>query len=1236
MLKSEFMETKSEVKVATFSEVSCEVHGNDGWFDETNDEKDVKPEVCNKHSAVPHSISTGVDDVGREKNVTPRKHAKVPTIVSAIKGKNNDPSKKSRRVYFPEGGTIVAGFMDPPKPWNDAASCSTEDLVCAYQVACEKHGVKVIPKLLQQLQAINDFSDRNETLTLRGERLDQRHCETIEEILRRVQFRTIDLEATHLDVEGAVALFDMIEYYQSATRLNISYNRNMGPRGWQAFARMLKKSPCLEQMEARSCAISEQVMPMIGRSLRMGSLLTTLHLENSIMSGRHLMILVAAIKMNETLKELYLADNRFMPSDGIQLGNMLKYNHHLLLMDIRNNHLQDVGTSHICDGICEQGSGLSTLVLWNNQLTFQAMAAVSRALVTTKTLQTLNLGHNNITNEGVFRLKDGMLRNKSLLRIGMQAVKMSCEGAVAIAEFIADSPRLLRIDLRENDIKTAGLMALSLSFKVSPSLTRLDLDKEPKKESGVKDYAEQQRRLMQDIGMYGQRNRELSRKREEEERQREKLLAEEAESREAEGGGDTGEQGSGKEECVEELVEKEINPVDNLKQNMHLALVTSAATRELTLESPAFVSELALPLTEPPEEATEATPVDDANNEVTLAPEYPLSPVMLLEGKTILMPVLQQPVTVTPSPPESPATCQVSTLQGTPDKSPQTSPNNRRRFVICKVNEHSNGKVRRLAATADPLGAVLQVDDVIAQPTAVPGSSDSVTAAEAVSEDATNSVHILDVNTNRSVTTTDALDKYNTVESVQGLVNSIVDCAIRDVINQCRSVGESGDTAPCRPAGHTHRPLDTGCGDLLQTGDTAANDTDIRTANTQLCENIPTVGTGDSGHVGDDNSGTRDTVSEGPTLVAPRDTDHTQYECPVTDHSSTLAPCAKTTVTSAESELGSPGQGVNESVSSGHSVNEPVSSGQSVNDYVPCAQSVNESVPFGQSVNGSVSSGESVNESVSSGLNVNGSVSSGISVNESVSSGQNVNGSGSSAISVNESVSSGVGESVLSENDLVKCAEPCPVSEVKGEFHSPHPAGCQSCVVDTGNRTDTCSTQVDQCRADKVVSPESIKSDQCHANDVVSPESLKSDQCHTDVVSSESLKSDKWHASETVSVESHQCHTEEVVSSESPKLDQCHAEPDLLNCVAESATSERCSGPAASPGHVTVSPSVDLCHQTEPNLHSSLSMNGMRVELASVLDSLDQQLDPLTTDQDLSSLGDIEQEIEDMLAGVQT
>ena len=50
--------------------------------------------------------------------------------------------------------------------------------------------------------------------------------------------------------------------------------------------------------------------------------------------------------MNDTLRELFLAENKLMPSDGIQLGNMLKFNHRLQLLDVRNNHLQ-VNNTHV-------------------------------------------------------------------------------------------------------------------------------------------------------------------------------------------------------------------------------------------------------------------------------------------------------------------------------------------------------------------------------------------------------------------------------------------------------------------------------------------------------------------------------------------------------------------------------------------------------------------------------------------------------------------------------------------------------------------------------------------------------------------------------------------------------------------------------------------------------------------------------------------------------------------------
>ena len=50
--------------------------------------------------------------------------------------------------------------------------------------------------------------------------------------------------------------------------------------------------------------------------------------------------LVSALEINQVLRELFLADNKLMPTDGIQLGHMLKVNHTLQLLDVRNNHMQ--------------------------------------------------------------------------------------------------------------------------------------------------------------------------------------------------------------------------------------------------------------------------------------------------------------------------------------------------------------------------------------------------------------------------------------------------------------------------------------------------------------------------------------------------------------------------------------------------------------------------------------------------------------------------------------------------------------------------------------------------------------------------------------------------------------------------------------------------------------------------------------------------------------------------------
>lgn len=64
--------------------------------------------------------------------------------------------------------------------------------------------------------------------------------------------------------------------------------------------------------------------------------------------------LAAALRLNTGVKELYLADNELAIVDAVQLGNLLRSNTTLQIMDVSNNQILDSGIGHISDGLIDQ------------------------------------------------------------------------------------------------------------------------------------------------------------------------------------------------------------------------------------------------------------------------------------------------------------------------------------------------------------------------------------------------------------------------------------------------------------------------------------------------------------------------------------------------------------------------------------------------------------------------------------------------------------------------------------------------------------------------------------------------------------------------------------------------------------------------------------------------------------------------------------------------------------------
>ncbi|XP_029676053.1 uncharacterized protein LOC115243314 [Formica exsecta] len=397
------------------------------------------------------------------------------------------PGALPLRVNFPANDNhLVTGYLEPANPWRHAENVNREDLIFKYKESCTRHNTEPLLNVLVQIENLDISQDRCEQLNLKGEILDQDHSEPLEEILKRVQFNKINLEGTSLNDESSVILFDMLEYYESAKYLNISFNPDIGARGWQACSHMIKKTQCLEQLEARDIMFNEQNMNILSRALRLACHLHVLKLENCGLSGRAIVILVTALKMNSGIRELYLADNGLDLYDAIQLGSLLRMNNHLQLLDISNNNVQDDGVRDILEGLINQvnedktGKGLSILILWNNRLTKNSAPYISRIIALSKTLETLNIGQNMLTDETLRVVNESLKQNRVLLQLGMQSTELTCEGIITLAEIMETNQVLQRIDLRDNSIQMRGMRALANVMKVNKTVTQIDLDDKPR------------------------------------------------------------------------------------------------------------------------------------------------------------------------------------------------------------------------------------------------------------------------------------------------------------------------------------------------------------------------------------------------------------------------------------------------------------------------------------------------------------------------------------------------------------------------------------------------------------------------------------------------------------------------------------------------------------------------------------------------------------------------------------
>ncbi|KAK6620873.1 hypothetical protein RUM43_011171 [Polyplax serrata] len=396
-----------------------------------------------------------------------------PSCLRNGSNSNNSPVVKNTRVSFPDDERdLVTGYLEPANPW-DVGPVSPEDLVSLYEESCEKHGTKPLEQVVNQLKVCYQASPDLDV----SASLDLASLEALEAILRRVRFQNLRIKSLELNDDAAIALFDMLEYYESTNSLSISCDSGLGPRSWQACSRLIKKAHSLEELDVKGTPLNEDLMVVFCRALKVGSKLTSLQLGRCGINGRCLIVLTEALRCNTSLQALTLSDNDLNSNDASQLGALLRVNNTLRFLDISNNNIENTGCEHICKGLMEQkGIGLEALVLWNTNLTHESGTHLASLLTSSCPIETLNIGQNQIGTIGISAMKEALSKNTNLQQLGVQAAQINGEGITIIADALAENSALRRIDARSNQIGVNGLTALKNVLDSGASVQRIDLD----------------------------------------------------------------------------------------------------------------------------------------------------------------------------------------------------------------------------------------------------------------------------------------------------------------------------------------------------------------------------------------------------------------------------------------------------------------------------------------------------------------------------------------------------------------------------------------------------------------------------------------------------------------------------------------------------------------------------------------------------------------------------------------
>lgn len=325
---------------------------------------------------------------------------------------------------------------------------------------------------------------------------------------------------SHNDIEplGVKALSSALKVNSTLTNLDLSYNK-IGSSGAQALADALQINTALTKLDLTFNEIDAKGIQSLSEALKSNASLTTLKLNrNKIGEKREEFrpreistIPYIYIRMEKSLLEALKKLDEFSKMDETKsdyglfsLSECLKINTTLTNLDLAENKIDFVGAHYLSEGL-KTNTSLTTLDLGVNyigrlgakclalslginttltslNLSFNGFGdatdvgqALDEILQTNATLTKLDVSDNGMGEAATQYISKALTYNSTLTALDASRNKIGAIGAQHISEGLVQNHTLKSLDLSHNPIGGAGALFLSEALQQDKTLTELNL-----------------------------------------------------------------------------------------------------------------------------------------------------------------------------------------------------------------------------------------------------------------------------------------------------------------------------------------------------------------------------------------------------------------------------------------------------------------------------------------------------------------------------------------------------------------------------------------------------------------------------------------------------------------------------------------------------------------------------------------------------------------------------------------